>query len=663
MKNKFFSQSVRPALLLYIIGLTGCQSIGEGTAEFVKGFNGGLNSNTSPQQYNYGVAGVKASSNSVNGKYSGLLQTLNCPSDKNQYGTYMDEGYWGGGAWCGQQGKAGYWVWVAPNWYVWGNQHTPQNPYTPPKQNTPQKPYTPPNQYNPQKPYTPQPISGGSINGLVEVLRINTEAQALAISPDGRRMVSGGWDNKITLWNSSTQPITPILTIPLQGKGSILLDLAFSPDGRRIVSGSKQAGNHPAPTVHVWDVNTGNIAMNLQNSLPMLCRSVAYSSRGTYIAAGCFSQITSKFTLQVWKGKTGFKLLNIDGLDFPVAFSPDETRVTGGNLWSGTLKLLDTRSGQELLTIQGNRFKGFYSVAFSKDGSQIISGNGDGTLKLWNAHTGQELLTYTGHTKGVNKVAFSPDGKRIASGGEDGTLRLWDKQSGRQLAVFQNAKPFQALRFSDKGHIVSGSDDKIIRVFSTSGTGNASQPGTQHTQQATYVQPPVQRPVYQPPVQQPVYAQQPAQQPVNVQPPANQQAVRQAYIKAAHSGKCLAVQGGSFGDNIPLLQVPCTNLNNQLFEPHPVDATYFTIVAVHSRKCLDVPNGSTANNMPILQYQCNGSDEQQFALRDVGGSFYNLVSKTSGKCFDVPNGSTADNAPVNQYDCDGSNEQKFTSNQ
>ena len=68
------------------------------------------------------MEGVKASSSSANDKYFGLLQTLNCPSDKNQYGAYMDEGYWGGGAWCGQQGKAGYWVWVEPNWYVWGNQ-------------------------------------------------------------------------------------------------------------------------------------------------------------------------------------------------------------------------------------------------------------------------------------------------------------------------------------------------------------------------------------------------------------------------------------------------------------------------------------------------------------------------------------------------------------
>ncbi|MEC7120442.1 MAG: hypothetical protein VXW65_11135 [Pseudomonadota bacterium] len=59
----------------------------------------------------------------VNGKYSGLIQIMNCPQDQNSYGQFRDWGYWGGGAWCNQTGKAGHWVWVAPNWYVFQNKH------------------------------------------------------------------------------------------------------------------------------------------------------------------------------------------------------------------------------------------------------------------------------------------------------------------------------------------------------------------------------------------------------------------------------------------------------------------------------------------------------------------------------------------------------------
>lgn len=52
-------------------------------------------------------------------KYAGLRQTVYCPQDKNKYGEFKDYGYWGGGSWCGQAGVSGYWVWVSPNWYVW----------------------------------------------------------------------------------------------------------------------------------------------------------------------------------------------------------------------------------------------------------------------------------------------------------------------------------------------------------------------------------------------------------------------------------------------------------------------------------------------------------------------------------------------------------------
>ncbi len=61
-------------------------------------------------------ARVKAS---VNGKYFNLIQVLNCPKDRRSYGTFRDWGYWSGKSWCGKAVRKGYWVWVAPNWYIW----------------------------------------------------------------------------------------------------------------------------------------------------------------------------------------------------------------------------------------------------------------------------------------------------------------------------------------------------------------------------------------------------------------------------------------------------------------------------------------------------------------------------------------------------------------
>lgn len=57
----------------------------------------------------------------VNQNYSGLLQIVHCPQDQSQYGSFNDYGYYGATSWCGVQTPAGYWVWVAPNWYIWQN--------------------------------------------------------------------------------------------------------------------------------------------------------------------------------------------------------------------------------------------------------------------------------------------------------------------------------------------------------------------------------------------------------------------------------------------------------------------------------------------------------------------------------------------------------------
>jgi hypothetical protein len=60
--------------------------------------------------------------NSVDGKYANLLQTIHCPTESASLGQFKDYGYLGGGKWCGQEAKAGFWVWVSPNWYIWEKQ-------------------------------------------------------------------------------------------------------------------------------------------------------------------------------------------------------------------------------------------------------------------------------------------------------------------------------------------------------------------------------------------------------------------------------------------------------------------------------------------------------------------------------------------------------------
>jgi WD40 repeat protein len=65
------------------------------------------------------------------------------------------------------------------------------------------------------------------------------------------------------------------------------------------------------------------------------------------------------------------------------------------------------------------------AVAYSPDGTRIVSGSDDQTVRVWDAQTGTEVQQLTGHTGPVSAVAYSPDGTRIVSGSSDQTVRQW----------------------------------------------------------------------------------------------------------------------------------------------------------------------------------------------------------------------------------------------
>jgi WD40 repeat protein len=65
------------------------------------------------------------------------------------------------------------------------------------------------------------------------------------------------------------------------------------------------------------------------------------------------------------------------------------------------------------------------AVAFSPDGSLVLSGGADGTVRLWRADDGDEVHVFEGHDGRVRGVAVSPDGRSAFSGGADGLIRRW----------------------------------------------------------------------------------------------------------------------------------------------------------------------------------------------------------------------------------------------
>ena len=72
------------------------------------------------------------------------------------------------------------------------------------------------------------------------------------------------------------------------------------------------------------------------------------------------------------------------------AFSPDEKRLAIGSNAREAVKLWDTDSYHELLTLEGQG-SFFHSTAFSPDGNILGSINMRGTLFLWRAPSMEEI--------------------------------------------------------------------------------------------------------------------------------------------------------------------------------------------------------------------------------------------------------------------------------
>jgi hypothetical protein len=144
-----------------------------------------------------------------------------------------------------------------------------------------------------------------------------------------------------------------------------------------------------------------------------------------------------------------------------VAWSPDGTRIVSGSD-DKTVKVWDPEKRQEVRTLTGHMSR-VTSVAWSPDGTRIVSGSDDKTVKVWDSATGQEVLSLEGHTGSVYSVAWSPDGKRIVSGSYDYTLKVWDLSTRAHRVVGEHVPDSRVLSvWRDVRTAVFAAPDKVV---------------------------------------------------------------------------------------------------------------------------------------------------------------------------------------------------------
>jgi WD40 repeat protein len=348
---------------------------------------------------------------------------------------------------------------------------------------------------------------------LQGIFHHGAEVTAVALSPDGKTVFTGGSDNRVLVWD--TEPPRPIVVPsekeygPASWKPSTLRDIALSPDGKRFLTGShlsvqlwdvataralggpltvdnsRALGGPPAEqhwfnaialspdgkTVLTADLERGarlwDLATHRPIGQPMIQESwtqrVAFSPDGKLVLTQSGASAVQSWA-QLWDAATGRpigrRMRHPDGV-LSVAFSPDgKTILTGG--WDGAARLWDATTQQIVGGPLGRRGNRFGYVTFSPDGRTVLNFDG----KMWDVATGQPVGTPLEHPGGVSGAAFSRDGKMVITRGRDKTARLWSTPNhyvGRRL---DHRGVCLTVAFSPDGKtLLTGHEDNVARLW------------------------------------------------------------------------------------------------------------------------------------------------------------------------------------------------------
>jgi len=262
--------------------------------------------------------------------------------------------------------------------------------------------------------------------------------RALAFSPDGRRLaVAGGPSGRfgeIKIWN--VEAAAPKAVSTIQGHTDTILAIAFSPDGATIASAGYDK------LVKIWDVATGKVVRTLKEHSDAVY-AVAFMPGGHQLVSAAGDR-----TLKVWDVSTGKRLFTMnDALDslYAVAVHPSGSQIAA----AGADRMIRTWSwnsdgstpGGNTGALMASTFAHADAVlrlAYSPDGSTLVSAGADRVIKVWDARTLRETRLFEAQPDWIMGLALSADGKWLAAGRYDGTLGLYalaGESNGEQFVV------------------------------------------------------------------------------------------------------------------------------------------------------------------------------------------------------------------------------------